>query len=84
MTVSKKKVYVFPSREAMPDLIWLMNQLTAPDGTILIPGLMDDVCPLLPEEQELYKNIDFNIDDFKTDAGIRELRFPKDKVCLVL
>ncbi len=64
----------------MPDLIWLLNQLVAQDGSILIPGIMDNVCPLLPEEEELYKDIDFDLQDYQDDAGFRALRFPENKV----
>lgn len=64
----------------MPDLIWLMSQLSAADGTILIPGILDKVCPMLPEEEELYKNIDFDLEEYQQDAGFRALRFPGNKV----
>jgi len=72
-------VYGGTVREAMPDLIYLLNELVAPDGSILIPGIMDSVCPLLPEELEIYKDIDFDLEDFQQDAGFKELRFPGDK-----
>jgi nonspecific dipeptidase len=72
-------VYGGTCQEAMPDLIWLLNQLSSDDGTIQIPEIMDSVCPLLPEEEELYKNIDFDLEDFQTDAGFRGLRFPGNK-----
>jgi nonspecific dipeptidase len=67
-------------REALPDLIWLLDQLVDSTGTIQIPGMLDDVCPLLPEEEQIYKNIEFDLEDFKTDAGLLELRFPGNKV----
>lgn len=66
--------------EAMPDLIWLLNQLVGSEGQILVPGMMDNVCPLLPEEEELYKDIDFDLEDYQQDAGFRGLRFPGNKV----
>jgi nonspecific dipeptidase len=71
-------------REALPDLIWLLDQLVDSTGTIQIPGMLDDVCPLLPEEEQIYKNIEFDLEDFKTDAGLLELRFPGNKVLYTL
>ncbi|OXA59701.1 Cytosolic non-specific dipeptidase [Folsomia candida] len=70
--------------EAMPDLIWLMSQLSAADGTILIPGILDKVCPMLPEEEELYKNIDFDLEEYQQDAGFRALRFPGNKTATLM
>lgn len=46
--------------EAMSDLIALMNSLTDIKGNILIPGIMDDVLPVTPEEEKLYDAIDFS------------------------
>lgn len=46
--------------EAMFDLIALMNSLTDIKGNILIPGIMDDVLPVTPEEEKLYDAIDFH------------------------
>jgi len=68
------------AREALPDLIWLLNHLVDANGTIQIPGILDDVCPLLPEEEQIYKGIDFDLDEYQTDAGLIGLRFPGDKV----
>ena len=48
------------SHEAMTDLIALMGTLVDDKGHILIDGLYDDVAPLLPEEEELYKKITFD------------------------
>lgn len=66
----------------MPDLIYLLNELVDTDGSIRIPGIMDNVCPILPEEEELYKDIDFDLEDYQEDAGFKALRFPGDKVRL--
>lgn len=43
----------------MSDLVALMNSLTDVKGNILVPGIMDDVAPVTPEEEKLYDNIDF-------------------------
>lgn len=56
--------------EAMSDLIFLMDNLVDKQGNILIPGIMDDVAPVTPEEEKLYENIDFDVNDYKCDAGV--------------
>lgn len=48
------------SHEAMTDLIALMSTLVDGQGRILIDGIYDEVAPLLPEEEELYKRITFD------------------------
>ncbi|XP_026472311.1 cytosolic non-specific dipeptidase [Ctenocephalides felis] len=57
--------------EGMSDLIYLMNTLVDKHGKILIPGLYNEVAPLLPNEHEIYKGIDFEVDDFRNDIGSR-------------
>jgi hypothetical protein len=64
----------------MPDLVWLLNQLVDVKGNILVPGIMDSVAPLSEDEKKLYQDVDFSPDDFKSDAGVHNLRFPGDKV----
>jgi len=66
-------------QEAMPDLIWLLDQLVDAKGQIMIPGIMDNVAPLDEDEKKLYRDLDFSPDDFKSDAGVRALRFPGNK-----
>ena len=44
----------------MTDLIALMSTLVDGQGRILIDGIYDEVAPLLPEEEELYKRITFD------------------------
>lgn len=67
-------------KEPMGDLVWLLAQLQDADGNILIPGIHDDVCEETSDEQELYDSIDFNLEEFKKEVGVCELRFPGDKV----
>lgn len=56
--------------EAMSDLIFLMDNLVDKHGNITIPGIMDDVAPVTSEEEKLYENIDFDVNDYKNDAGV--------------
>ncbi|KFM80630.1 Cytosolic non-specific dipeptidase, partial [Stegodyphus mimosarum] len=59
--------------EAVADVIALMNSLIDPRGNILIPGIMDDVAPVTPEEEKLYESIDFNPEEFRCDIGCKKL-----------
>ena len=51
--------------EAMTDLVYLLASLKDPSGKILIEGLMDDVVPVTPEEEALYRDIDFDPEAYK-------------------
>ncbi|KIH49010.1 hypothetical protein ANCDUO_20916 [Ancylostoma duodenale] len=53
------------SPEAMNDLIWVLSQLTEKDGTIKIPHIYDIVAPVTADEKEMYKGIDFCMDEYK-------------------
>lgn len=68
------------SCEAMPDLIYLMNNLVDKDGNILIPGILNDVAPLTPAEEKLYKDIEFDLGAFQNECGVHKLRCPAKKV----
>ncbi|CAG8623810.1 9488_t:CDS:10 [Paraglomus occultum] len=47
--------------EPMTDLIYLMGKLVKPDGTILVPGIYDNVAELAEEEKAIYGTIDFKM-----------------------
>ncbi|XP_063867387.1 cytosolic non-specific dipeptidase-like isoform X1 [Scylla paramamosain] len=66
--------------EGMADLIYLMNTLLDNKGNILIPGLMDDVAPLTSEEEKLYADIDFDVEDYCKDLGHDRLIHHQDKM----
>jgi nonspecific dipeptidase len=66
-------------REALPDLIYLLNSLVDAEGNVLVQGLLDDVTPLTGPEEDLYASIDFDINDFQDDIGVYDLR-TQDKV----
>ncbi|XP_050718402.1 cytosolic non-specific dipeptidase-like isoform X2 [Eriocheir sinensis] len=66
--------------EAMIDLMYLMNSLVDVNGKILIPGIMDDVAELTPEEEKLYADIDFDVEEYRKDIGHNELIHHGDKV----
>ncbi|KAF3833979.1 hypothetical protein F7725_025183 [Dissostichus mawsoni] len=56
--------------EAMTDLIALMGSLLDNKGKILVPGMNDDVAPLLDEEKKLYEKIEFDLDEYCKDEKI--------------
>lgn len=57
--------------ESMTDLVQLMASLVdSAHGTILVPGVMDDVKPVTAEEDALYDEIDFDLDEFKKENKI--------------
>ncbi|XP_022649269.1 cytosolic non-specific dipeptidase-like [Varroa jacobsoni] len=59
--------------EAMNDLMWVMSQLVDVNNKILIPGVMDDVAPITPEEQKLYEKIDFDLNEYQKTIGCEKL-----------
>jgi len=66
-------------REAMVDLMWLMSQLVDDKDNIMVPGLMDDVKAVTEEEKAIYKDIDFDVEDYRKDVGANRLVHPGDK-----
>ena len=52
-------------------------------GNIKIDGLHELVAPVTPEEIELYKKIDFNIEDYKQDIRVDHL-ITDDKVKILM
>ncbi|XP_016959246.1 cytosolic non-specific dipeptidase [Drosophila biarmipes] len=69
--------------EAMPDLCHLLSVLVDKDTKILIPGVYRDVAPQLKNEQAMYKNIDFEVSEFKKDIGVDQLPHNGDKTRLL-
>lgn len=55
--------------EAMTELVHLLSKLVDNKGRILVPGIMDDVKQLLPEEEKLYHGIDFCCDMYRSSIG---------------
>jgi len=64
----------------MSDLIWMLNKLTSESGEIQVPGIMSDVCPLSLEETYLYEKCEFDLNEFREETGVYEIRHPADKV----
>lgn len=70
--------------EAMADLVYLLNTLVDKEGRILIPKIYDEVAPLLPNEDEIYKNIAFDVDEYRNDLGTTRLLHKEDKIQLLM
>lgn len=64
--------------------MYIMNSLTDAQGKILIPGIYDDVAPLIENEHEIYKKISFDVDVFRQDIGAAKLRHSEDKVKILM
>lgn len=47
------------------------------------PGIMNEVAPVTPEEEALYKDIDFDVEDYRKDLGHERLVHHNDKVCFL-
>uniref|UniRef100_A0A8C5M6S0 Peptidase M20 dimerisation domain-containing protein n=1 Tax=Leptobrachium leishanense TaxID=445787 RepID=A0A8C5M6S0_9ANUR len=58
--------------EAMNDLIYLLDTLADVKGHINIPGIYNDVAPLSEKEINLYKGLEFDLDDLEADTGIKQ------------
>lgn len=54
----------------MPDLLYVLNELTDVQGNILIPGINDGVEPLSEKEIKLYEKINFGVDAHINEIGV--------------
>ncbi|CAJ0955267.1 unnamed protein product, partial [Mesorhabditis belari] len=69
--------------EALPDLLWVLSQLTNIDGTINIEGLNEMVAPVTDDEKEIYPKIDFCIKEYQNDLGAHGLtRKTKEEILM--
>ena len=67
----------------MTDLFYLMNNLVDQHGKMLIPGIYDNVLPVTDEERALYKDIDFDCSEFRSNVGCDKLIHGENKVSLL-
>lgn len=72
------------SYEALPDLVYILNSLTDAEGKILIPGIYDDVAPLIKNENTIYEKISFDSEVFREDIGADQLRHNGDKTKILM
>lgn len=64
----------------MPDLLFMLNNLTDINGVIAIPGIMDDVAPLSKAEEKTYDDIHFDVSAYHAEIDATELRHKGNKV----
>ncbi len=70
-------------REPMSDLISILSKLIDSDGNVQVDGFYDDVLPLSDAENELYDEIDFNINDYVSYLGRNSLFQQNSKTTLM-
>ena len=64
-----------------------MSSLIDSSGTILVPGIMDDVAPVTEEEEKLYDGIDFDCESYKKEnkvASVSNTLLHEDKKSLLM
>ncbi|ODQ54680.1 putative glutamate carboxypeptidase [Saitoella complicata NRRL Y-17804] len=55
--------------EPLTDLSHIFASLVLPNGTITIPGIMDQVAPLTDSERSLYQNLTFSMHELESALG---------------
>lgn len=68
--------------EPMVDLTHVMSKLVDVNGKIQIPGVMDMVAPLTDEEDKLYDNIQFKLEEFEQNIGSKTVMHEQVKPAL--
>ncbi|KAK5133501.1 hypothetical protein LTR08_007638 [Meristemomyces frigidus] len=71
------------AQEPMTDLMRVMSTLVDGDGKILISGIKELVAPLTKEEQSLYKDIAFTMDNLYESLGSKTAIFPDKESTLM-
>jgi nonspecific dipeptidase len=66
--------------EAMADLIYLMNSLVDVNGKILVDDIYNSVAEITNAELATYKDIEFDVDEFRQTVGTSKLPHREDKV----
>lgn len=67
----------------MTDLMSVMSTLVNNKGRILIPGIYDQVAPVTPEEESLYADIAFTMQDLYDGIGSKTAIFEDTKSTLM-
>ncbi|NXM70519.1 CNDP1 dipeptidase, partial [Serilophus lunatus] len=71
--------------EPLTDLIALLDSLVDPAGRIQIPGIYDSVAQLTDEERKLYESIEFDLEEHKSNSGVKKFLFgTKEEILLHL
>ncbi|XP_060133910.1 beta-Ala-His dipeptidase [Zootoca vivipara] len=62
-------------QEPMSDLIALLGSLVDSSGHILIPGIYDGVANFTEEEKKLYEPIEFDLEQYKFNVGVKKFLY---------
>lgn len=71
------------AQEPMTDLVKLMGSLVDTNGKILVPGIMDQVAPVTAEEDSLYDDISFTMDNLYESLGSKTSIYDDKKKTLM-
>lgn len=71
------------AQEPMTDLTRLLGSLVDTNGKIQIPGIAEQVAPVTPEEETLYDNISFTMDDIYESLGSKTTIYDDKKSTLM-
>ncbi|CAN8105884.1 unnamed protein product [Discula destructiva] len=71
------------AQEPMTDLVRVMGSLVDTHGKIQIPGIMEQVAALTPEEETLYDGISFTMDNIHESLGSKTTIFEDKKSTLM-
>ncbi|KAF3357835.1 hypothetical protein VDGD_00025 [Verticillium dahliae] len=71
------------AQEPMTDLTRLLGSLVDTDGKIQIPGIAEQVAPVTEEEESLYDNISFTMDNIHESLGSKTTIFEDKKSTLM-
>ncbi|KAJ8606942.1 hypothetical protein MRB53_040607 [Persea americana] len=71
------------AQEPMTDLVQVMGSLVTRDGKILIPGINELVAPVTKEEEALYTDIAFTMDNLYESLGSQTSIYPDKKSTLM-
>ena len=59
--------------EPMQDILFLINTLVDHSGHIKIPGFYDAVLQVTPDEEDTYRNLKIDMEEYRKNAGLEKL-----------
>ena len=71
------------AQEPMTDLVRILGSLVGTDGTIMVPGIKEQVAPVDAEEEKLYEGIAFTMETLHESLGSKTTIFEDKKNTLM-